>query len=59
VAQAEKRVANQREVLERLIRDGDSERTVNAAKAVLQAFEETLGTMRQHVQMEGKEQGKR
>ncbi len=52
VAQAEQRVAAQRELLERMRRDGNSEATVNTAQALLRTFEQTLATMRFHLEQE-------
>ena len=35
-----------------MVRDGDSEAAINAAKALLRTFEETLATMRFHLEQE-------
>ncbi|HET9764841.1 MAG TPA: hypothetical protein VFR50_15070 [Casimicrobiaceae bacterium] len=50
VAKAEQRV--ERELIERMARDGDSETTVNTAQALLRTFEQTLATMRFHLKQE-------
>ena len=47
VAKAEQRV--ERELIERMARDGDS---VNTAQALLRTFEQTLATMRFHLKQE-------
>ena len=52
VAEAEQRVAAQRKLVERMMRDGDSETTVSTGKALLLTFEQTLATMRFHLQQE-------
>lgn len=52
VAEAEQRVAAQRDLVERMVRDGDSEAGINTAKALLRTFEETLATMRFHLEQE-------
>ena len=55
VAQAEKRVAAQRNMVSRLIADGDSRQTVDSARALLDAFEKSLDAMRHHLAIEEKE----
>jgi hypothetical protein len=56
VAEAEKRVAAQRDLIERLTQHGDSERTISTARKVLDTFERTLDAMRQHLSIEEGEQ---
>jgi len=55
VAQAEKRLAQQRERIERMTRDGDSSATLKSAESMLHTFEKTLDAMRQHLSIEESE----
>ena len=59
VAEAEKRLAAQRDVVTRLIEDGHSGRMIEAAQAVLHTFEKTVDTMRQHLALEESENAER
>ena len=52
VAEAERRIAAQRELVERMVRDHDPEAAVETARTLLRTFEETLVAMRRHLEQE-------
>jgi ribosomal 50S subunit-associated protein YjgA (DUF615 family) len=54
VAEAEKRVAAQRQLIAKMMRDGDGAATIDAGKGLLRTLEQALKTMRAHLAMEEK-----
>lgn len=51
-AQAQRRVAGQRELLDKMRRDGDSTVELKVADEVLHTFEKTLAAMKGHLELE-------
>jgi len=51
-AEAERRLAEQRELLDKMRRDGDTAAALKVADEVLRTFEKTLEAMKGHLELE-------